>query len=200
MSMDAIIYARGSPDCPLSVEGQIDHLRAVAVEHGWTVTNIFSDRPTSIQKGRDKRPGEAALLAAIRAGTVERVLVSGIDRVGRSLDELVGFLETCRLAGVALWVDQEKLDTATSNGLSLFDWTVMMAFHRRQTRRDRILRGQAAARAASVRFGRPPIPTAKIAKAKAGLADGKPVRQVARLAGISPASVSRLRAGMEEAH
>jgi hypothetical protein len=75
----------------------------------------------------------------------------------------------------------------------------MMALHLRQGRRDRILRGQAAARSLSIRFGRPPIATAKMEKAKRELAAGKGVRQVARLAGISPASVSRLKSAIESA-
>ena len=75
--------------------------------------------------------------------------------------------------------------------------TAMMALHLRQSRRDRILRGQAAARSLSIRFGRPPIPTAKIEKAKHLLAMGKGVREVARLAGgISPSSVSRIAASL----
>ena len=75
--------------------------------------------------------------------------------------------------------------------------TAMMALHLRQSRRDRILRGQAAARSLSIRFGRPPIPTAKIEKAKHFLAMGKGVREVARLAGgISPSSVSRIAASL----
>ena len=68
--------------------------------------------------------------------------------------------------------------------------------HLRQSRRDRILRGQAAARALSIRFGRPPIAKAKVEKAKRFLAAGKGVRQVARMAGISPASVSRIKTSM----
>jgi hypothetical protein len=69
----------------------------------------------------------------------------------------------------------------------------MMALHLRQSRRDRILRGQAAARSLSIRFGRPPIAKAKVEKARIAPAAGKGVRQAARLAGISPASVSRLK-------
>ena len=68
-----------------------------------------------------------------------------------------------------------------------------MSLHVRQTRRDRILRGQAAARALSIRFGRPPIATAKVEKAKQELAAGRGVREAARIAGISAASVSRLK-------
>jgi DNA invertase Pin-like site-specific DNA recombinase len=62
----AVIYARTSPDCPVSADGQIETLKAVAVDQGWTVNKIFSDRPTSLRKVRDQRPGEAGLLAAIR--------------------------------------------------------------------------------------------------------------------------------------
>ena len=36
----------------------------------------------------------------------------GIDRIGKSLIDLVGFLETCRVAGVSLWLDEQRLDTA----------------------------------------------------------------------------------------
>ena len=89
-----------------------------------------------------------------------------------------------------------KLDAATSNGMSLFDVTSMMALHLRQTRRDRILRGQAAARSLSIRFGRPPLTKPKVEKTKQFLAAGKGVRQVAKMAGISPASVSRIKTSM----
>jgi DNA invertase Pin-like site-specific DNA recombinase len=98
-----------------------------------------------------------------------------------------------------LHLHDQGLDTATSNGLTLFDLAGMMVFHLRQSRRDKILRGQAAARAALVRFGRPPIPGAKVEKAKEALIAGNGVRAAARLAGISAASVSRLKATMEQA-
>ena len=58
------------------------------------------------------------------------------------------------------------------------------------------LRGQAAARALSIKFGRPPIAKPKVEKAKQFLASGKGVRQVAKIAGISPASVSRIKTSM----
>jgi DNA invertase Pin-like site-specific DNA recombinase len=196
MTIRAAIYARTSPDCPLSSDEQIDRLKAIAAERGWTVAQVFADRPTSVRKGQDRRPGELALLDAIRGGAIDRVLIHGIDRIGKSLIELVSFLETCRTAGTSLWVDAQKLDTVGCNGMSLFDLAEMMAYHLRQSRRDRVLRGQAAARALSIKFGRPSIPTVKVDKAKRELATGKGVRQVARLAGISPASVSRIKTSM----
>jgi predicted site-specific integrase-resolvase len=145
MPINAVIYARSSPGCPVSTEDQIEALRAVVAENSWTVKMVLTDRPMPIRKGKEKRPGEDVLLAAIRRGEVQRVLVWSVDRIGRSLPDLIAFIETCRSAGVGLYLHDREIDTTTSNGLSLFDLTSMMAFHLRQSRRDRILRGQAAA-------------------------------------------------------
>jgi DNA invertase Pin-like site-specific DNA recombinase len=125
------------------------------------------------------------------------VLISSVCRIGKSLVDLVSFMEACRTAGVSVCMLEQGTDTETSKGMSMLDLTAMMALHLRQSRRDRILRGQAAARSLSIRFGRPPIGAAKIAKAKTFLAMGKGVREVARLAGgISPSSVSRIAASL----
>ena len=190
------IYARSSPDCPLTADEQKSQLSKVAAERGWTVAHVFTDGPTSVKKDQDRRPGELALIDAIRSGAIDRVLIWSIDRVGKSLIDLVGFIETCRSAHVALNLYDDSFDSETSNGLSLFDVSALLAHHLRQSRRDRILRGQAAARALSIRFGRPPIAKPKVEKAKQFLASGKGVRQVAKMSGISPASVSRIKTSM----
>jgi len=100
----------------------------------------------------------------------------GPDVVGvsnwKSLTELVTFLETCRSAGVAVYLDQEQIDSAETNGLSLFDMSMLLALHIRQGRRAQILRGQAAARALPIRFGRPPLGKSKVEKAKLELTAG----------------------------
>ena len=104
---------------------------------------------------------------------IDRVLIWSVCRIGKSLPDLVSFMEMCRTAGVAVFMHEQGIDTETSNGMSMLDLTAMMALHLRQSRRDRILRGQAAARSLSIRFGRPPIPTAKIEKAKHIPGDGQ---------------------------
>jgi DNA invertase Pin-like site-specific DNA recombinase len=180
----------------MSADEQIEHLTTVANERGWTVASLFTDRPTTVRKGLDRRAGEVALLDAIRSGGVDKVLIFGIDRVGRSLADLVSFMEACRTAAVSLWLHEQGVDSAVSNGLPIFDVVAMMALHLRQSRRDRILRGQSAARSLSIRFGRPPIAKAKVEKARIALAAGKGVRQAARLAGISAASASRLKSAL----
>ena len=109
---------------------------------------------------------------------------------------MVGFLETCCLAGVSVCFHQENIDSAETNGLSLFEMSKLFALHIRQCHRDRILRGQAAARALSIRFGRPPLGKSKVEQAKRLLSIGKGTREVARLTGISAASCSRLKRSM----
>ena len=177
----------------MSADEQIERLKTVAGERRWPVTCVYSDRPTSVRKGVDKRPGEMALIDAIRSGTIERVLVFGIDRLGRTLADLISVLGTCHAAGVDVYLHEQGIDSVVSNGMSMLDVVAMMALHLRQSRRDRILRGQAAARSLSIRFGRPPIAKVKVMRAKQELAAGKGVRHVARLAGISAASVSRIK-------
>ena len=160
------------------------------------VAHVFSDRPTALKKGQDRRPGEAALTGAIQSGAIDRVLIWSVCRIGKSLIDLVKFLETCRSACVTVNLHDEGFDSETSHGLSLFDVSALLAHHLRQSRRDSILRGQAAARALSIRFGRPPIAKPKVEKAKRFLASGKGVREIARSAGISPASVCRIKNSM----
>src|SRR5258708_28562963 len=109
MLANVAIYARSSCDCAASAEDQIDGLRTVAADHGWTVSMMFTDRPMSIKKRRERRPGEDALMNAIKTGGVQKVLLWSVDRVGRSLVELVRFIETCRIAGVSGYVHDQNL-------------------------------------------------------------------------------------------
>ena len=149
------IYGRSSPDCSLTCDHQIERLKTIAGERGWTVINEFSDRPMAVRKGLDRRPGELALLEAMLSGDIDKVLVWSICRIGRSLAELIRFMEACRKANVTLSLYEQDLDTEQSS--LLFDAARMMALHLRQSRRSGILRRQAAARSMSVRFGRPPL-------------------------------------------
>ena len=45
-AISAVIYARSSPDCPLSAEEQVASLRTIAADNGWLVAKVFIDRPT----------------------------------------------------------------------------------------------------------------------------------------------------------
>ena len=117
-----------------------------------------------------------------------------IDRLGRSLVDLVACMDVCRARGVGLYLHEQNLDTATSNGLSLFDFAGMMTLHLRQSRRDTNSPWSGCGTCSISSLWPPSNPGRQgREKAKQGLAAGKGVRQVARLAGISAASVSRIK-------
>ena len=106
MTSNVVIYARTSPDCTVSAEAQVAGLKAFAADHGWAVANVFVDHQATAKK--DRRPAEQALLEAIRGrDSVDRVLIWSIDRVGRSLVDLVGFIEACRTASIGLYLHEQ---------------------------------------------------------------------------------------------
>ena len=158
---------------------------------------MFTDRPTTVRRGMDRRPGEASLIDAIRRGEVEKVLLWSIDRWDGHWSSWSDFW---RRAGWPAWSCGWMTRGSTRrrhNGMSLFDAGGHDGLPPApEPRRDRILRGQAASRALSIRAGRPPIPAARVERAKQELAAGKGVRQAARMSGISAASVSRIKGAM----
>ena len=93
------------------------------------LAHVFTDGATSVKKSQDRRPGELALIGAIRSRAIDGVLIWSIDRVGKSLIDLVKFMETCRSACVAVNLHNEGFDSETSNGLSLFDVSALLAHH-----------------------------------------------------------------------
>src|SRR4051812_33385995 len=99
----AAIYARVSTDSQ-DTHNQLRELRAVAERAGWDVVKEFVDHAISGARGRDKRPGFERLLKA--AARHEMVLVAAwsVDRVGRSLRCLVGFLDEIHSTRIDLYL------------------------------------------------------------------------------------------------
>ena len=72
----------------LSIEDQVSVLRSIAIR-AWMDGRRQVHRPSlTVRKGQDRRPGETALIEAIRNGTIDKVLLWSIDRIGRSLVEI----------------------------------------------------------------------------------------------------------------
>ena len=90
--MKAAMYARVSTTNGQTPENQLSRLRDVAAKAGWTVVEEFVDHGISGAKGRDKRPAFDRLCKAITRRDVDIVMAWSVDRLGRSLQDLVGFL------------------------------------------------------------------------------------------------------------
>ncbi len=132
MSKRIAIYARTSTADDQTTANQIRELRAVAERHGWTVAGIFDDRGVSGSVDRDARPAMRGLLRAVLRREVDMVAAWAVDRLGRSLVDLLGFLEELRAKKVDLYLHQQGLDTSTPIGRAMFQMLGLFAeFERR---------------------------------------------------------------------
>ena len=97
--MRAAIYARVSTDAQ-SVENQIRELRRIAERRGWKVVEVYTDAGISGAKGRAQRPGLDRMLKDAGRRNFDVVMAWAIDRVGRSLIDLLGTIQHLEAVGV----------------------------------------------------------------------------------------------------
>src|SRR6478736_6601764 len=95
-------------------------LGAVAARSGWEIVRVFQDNGISGAKGRDERPGLDAMLKAVNAREFDLVATWSVDRLGRSLTDLLSILQHLKDKGVDLFLHQQGLDTSTTAGKAMF--------------------------------------------------------------------------------
>src|SRR5262245_18801532 len=93
------IYLRVSTDGQ-TTENQRRELQAVAGHSGWEIVGLYEDAGISGAKGRDKRPGFDRLLKDATARGINMIAGWSVDRLGRSLQDLVSFLSDFRRLAV----------------------------------------------------------------------------------------------------
>ena len=191
----ALIYVRAA-DAPDRVDNRLADLQAAVSHRGWTVVDVFVDRITGTTKGRKQLPGLTAVLNAVSRHEVAAVMAWSVHHLGTSLDDLLDTLAELHQNGVKLVVHDQADNAATVETVGLLGAAELLVGARRAYRREGVIAGQLRARAVGVRFGRPPVPSARIEKVRTALKSGLGVRQAARNVGISAAKVSRIRAEM----
>jgi DNA invertase Pin-like site-specific DNA recombinase len=188
MTKRVAIYARVSTDSQ-TVENQLQELQAVAQRNGWLVTAVFTDEGISGAKGRDKRPGYDALLKGIARKDFDMVAAWSVDRLGRSLPDLVAFLNEAHAKAVDLYLHQQGLDTSTPSGRMLFQMLGVFAEFERAMIRERIMAGL---RRTSKRSGRKPMAEDRVEAIRRSLKDGLGIRATARLHKASTTTVTKI--------
>ena len=101
MSKRAAIYVRVSTD-KQTVENQVRELRQIAERRGWQVVEEYRDAGISGAKGRDQRPGLDTMLKDAQRRRFDVVMAWAIDRMGRSLIDLLGTIQTLEACKVDL--------------------------------------------------------------------------------------------------
>ena len=148
------IYARVSTE-KQTCENQLIELRAVAERCGYTIVLEFVDFGISGAKGRADRPALDGLMKAATQRKFELILVWSIDRLGRSLQNLVEILNDLQSMRVDLMFLQQGMDTSTSSGRMMFSIFGALAEFERNLIRERVVAGQNRAKARGVKMGRP---------------------------------------------
>ena len=161
---------------------QLDALTAAGCER------VFTEKASGAQR---ERPQLQAALGYMRPG--DTLVVWKLDRLARSLKQLIVTVEALGGRGVGLRSLTEALDTTTSGGRLVFHLFASLAEFKRAVIRERTVAGLQAARARGRRGGRPPALSDKdLTAAKALLRDPAiTVAEVARRLGVVPSTLYR---------
>ncbi len=178
--MAIIGYARVSTTSQ-TTDQQRDALDAAGCER------IFEDKMSG---ARDDRPGLAGLLDYARDG--DTVVVWRLDRLGRSLVQVLRTVETLRHRGVQLRSVTDGIDSATSTGRMMIGVLGSLAEYERETINERATAAREAARARGRHTGRPrALTTDQGRQVRALHAGGETVADLVRSFEVSRATVYR---------
>ena len=147
------IYIRVSTDGQ-TTENQRRELEAVAARSGWEVVGIYQDAGISGAKGREKRPRFDRLLKDATARKIDMVAAWSVDRLGRSLQNLVGFLNELQALGCDLYLHQQAIDTTTPSGRAMFQMCGVFAEFERAMIVERVNAGLKRAKREGIQLGR----------------------------------------------
>jgi DNA invertase Pin-like site-specific DNA recombinase len=107
-------------------------------------------------RGRDKRPAFEKLCRDAARREFDVVMAWSVDRLGLSLQDLVGFLSELHALKIDLFLRQQGLDTTTPAGKAMFQMMGVFAEFERAMIAERVRAGLARARGEGKRLGRPP--------------------------------------------
>src|SRR6187399_1125908 len=187
----AVLYLRVST-IEQTTANQERELQAIAERMGWEIVKVYKDHGISGAKGRNGRPAFDAMCKAAAKREFDIVMAWSVDRLGRSLQDLVGFLTELQALRIDLFLHQQGIDTTTPAGKALFQMMGVFAEFERSMIQERVKAGLARARAQGRVLGRPRV-SAKLEMQVRNLrAKGRGIHWIAREAGIGVGTVQRI--------
>ncbi len=194
-SLRAALYARVSTDRQ-STENQLRELRQAAERLGWEVVQEFVDRGISGAKGRKDRPQLDAMLKGVARKDFDIVASWSVDRLGRSLIDLVNMLQELHSTGIDLYLHQQGINTTTPAGKALFGMMGVFAEFERGMIQERVRAGLARAKAKGTKsgnpIGRPVVSEVVEDRIRELRAEGLGILKIAREAGCGVSVVQRV--------
>ena len=150
----AVLYLRVST-IDQTTANQERELREIAGRMGCDIVHVYKDHGISGAKGRDKRPQFDRLCRDAAKRQFDMVMAWSVDRLGRSLQDLVAFLSELHALRIDLFLHQQGLDTTTPAGRAMFQMMGVFAEFERAMIQERVRAGLARARDEGTRLGRP---------------------------------------------
>ena len=186
----AALYARVSTSNHGQDVGlQLEELRQVAAQRGWTVAEEFVD--AGISGARTQRPALDRMLAAAREGRVDVVAIWKLDRLARSVAHLLEIADSLSAWGVGLVsVRDAHVDTTSPAGRFALQILGAVAELERSLVRERVIAGVRRAQAAGKHCGRPRVEL-DLRPAVAMLDQGHGLKTIAKALGVSRATLRR---------
>jgi len=154
MAMRAALYLRVSTD-DQSTEQQERELTEAAARMGHEVVEVYADNGVSGAKGRNGRPAFDRLHRDAARRKFDVVMAWSVDRLGRSLQDLVGFLSELHALKIELYLHQQGLDTTTPAGKAMFQMMGVFAEFERAMIVDRVKSGLRLAKLRGTKSGKP---------------------------------------------
>ena len=187
----AAIYARVSTNGQ-TTDNQLRELRKVAKRHDWKISGEYVDHGVSVAKGRDKRPELDKLLKAANRREFDIIMAWSVDRLGRSLQHLVGLLDDIHAKGVDLYLHQQNIDTSTPSGKAMFQMAGVFAEFERSMIQERVRAGLERAREQGKVLGRPKVSPRTEALILRKRAEGLGILKIAKEVGVGTSVVQRV--------
>ena len=190
------IYSRVGTDIQ-TTENQERELREIATRMGWSIMKVYRDEGVSGAKSRAERPAFNALWKDATRRRFDMVMAWSVDRLGRSLQDLVAFLSELHALRIDLYLHQQGVDTSTPAGKALFQMMGVFAEFERAMIRERVKSGLERAKAQGKILGRPPINPRKEAGILDDLREGKAgIIKLAAAHGVGVGTVQRIKASL----
>ena len=188
----AVLYLRVST-IDQTTANQERELREVAARMGCEIVRVYKDHGVSGAKGREKRPAFNALIRDANQRKFDMVMAWSVDRLGRSLQDLVSFLSELHALHIDLFLHQQGLDTTTPAGKAMFQMMGVFAEFERSMIQERVRAGLRRAKDEGKQLGRPRIDAEVEQRIREALKAGETIRGVADKFGVNPSTVQRIK-------
>ena len=185
------MYARVSTDGQ-TTENQLQELRKVADRNGWQIIQEFVDHGISGAKGRDQRPAFDEMCKGVVRKEFDLVMAWSVDRLGRSLQHLVTFLDELHSKNVDLFLHRQGIDTTSPAGKMMFQMLGVFSEFERAMIKERINAGLARAKAQGKTLGRPKVSLEVENKIRKLRSTGKGIRKIASELRVGVSTVKRV--------